>query len=136
MVEDAKYSLRARWVQQGSLLCPWDCHGGGKCTDILGQPTCVCYDGTYHKLLLDFCSVSCLLSSMTSLSNEMSCSGVIRQDVKKGTGSGKLYTASTTAVGPTPCDCRELLQLEWSRLFCTYCVLCGELHQPELVPGQ
>ena len=45
MVEDAKYSLRARWVQQGSLLCPWDCHGGGKCTDILGQPTCVCYDG-------------------------------------------------------------------------------------------
>ena len=45
LIEAASYSLRVRWVPAGSLVCPWDCHGGGTCTEVLDQPTCVCHNG-------------------------------------------------------------------------------------------
>ncbi len=56
MHEVASYTLRARWVDSSSfLLCPWDCHGHGRCAQILNNPTCVCYDGMVltDKQLLD-----------------------------------------------------------------------------------
>ncbi|KAL0035152.1 hypothetical protein WJX79_003689 [Trebouxia sp. C0005] len=45
MQEQASYTLRARWADSNSLLCPWDCHSHGSCTWILDQPMCVCHDG-------------------------------------------------------------------------------------------
>ncbi|DBA74447.1 TPA: hypothetical protein ACH3X1_011194 [Trebouxia sp. C0004] len=45
MQEEASYTLRARWADSVSLLCPWDCHSHGSCTWILDHPMCVCHDG-------------------------------------------------------------------------------------------
>ena len=43
--ERASYTLRARWVAAGALLCAWDCHSHGSCIMVLKQPTCVCHQG-------------------------------------------------------------------------------------------
>ena len=72
--EQAMYTLRARWVEAGGLLCAWDCHGHGKCTMVLDKPTCVCNDGrlrTQHLMVTD--PASLLLISCIVIVNTRSC---------------------------------------------------------------
>ena len=60
--EQAMYTLRARWVEAGGLLCAWDCHGHGKCIMILDNPTCVCNDGMLEPRLMVTDAASVLLT--------------------------------------------------------------------------
>lgn len=48
--ENASYTLTARWAAKGSLLCPFNCHGHGRCGSVLQAPTCICYPGTFHAV--------------------------------------------------------------------------------------